>query len=134
MATDSASCEPDLSRAPGDTEGATAEAAVTEFPRRWEPCRRGLGVVPWSPLDTPLGVPGPFLGCLVFLWGAPYFPVVFLPKGFPSFSGISPFSCASSLDYPFLSRGVPFVCPFPGVSPGPEAGSSGGRQPPTPEC
>ncbi|GAB1290581.1 Cortactin-binding protein 2 [Apodemus speciosus] len=31
MATDSASCEPDLSRAPGDTEGATAEAARKEF-------------------------------------------------------------------------------------------------------
>ncbi|XP_076769783.1 cortactin-binding protein 2 isoform X2 [Arvicanthis niloticus] len=31
MATDSASCEPDLSRAPGDTEGATAEAAKKEF-------------------------------------------------------------------------------------------------------
>lgn len=67
MATDSASCEPDLSRTPGDTEGATAEAAVTEFPGRGEPRRRGLGVVPGSPLDTPLGVPGPFLGCLVFL-------------------------------------------------------------------
>lgn len=31
MATDSASCEPDLSRAPGDAEGATAEAAKKEF-------------------------------------------------------------------------------------------------------
>ena len=31
MATDSASCEPDLSRTPGDTEGATAEAAKKEF-------------------------------------------------------------------------------------------------------
>lgn len=67
MATDSASCEPDLSRAPGDAEGATAEAAVTEFPGHRDRCRRGLGLVPGSPLDTPLWVPGPFLGCLVFL-------------------------------------------------------------------
>lgn len=97
MATDSASCEPDLSRAPGDTEGATAEAAVTEFPGRGERCRCGLGVVPGSPLDTPLELPGPFLGCLVFIWGAPL-----LPHGPPS------------QGFPFLLRDIPFLlCLFP---------------------
>lgn len=97
MATDSASCEPDLSRTPGNTEGATAEAAVTEFSGRREPCRRGLGVVPGSPLDTPLGVPRPFLGCLVFLWGG-----TLTPRGLPS------------LGFPFLLRDIPsLLCLFP---------------------
>ncbi|KAM6152582.1 cortactin-binding protein 2 isoform 2-T2 [Erethizon dorsatum] len=34
MATDGASCEPDLSRAPEDAAAATAEAAVTEVPKK----------------------------------------------------------------------------------------------------
>lgn len=63
MATDGASCEPDLSRTLDDPAGATAEAAVTEFPGLPERCRRGLGVVPRSPLDTPRGMPRPSLEC-----------------------------------------------------------------------
>lgn len=61
MATDGASCEPDLSRAPEDAAGAAAEAAVTEFlGRAGGECRRGLGAAPGSqpdPAPHPRGVP-----------------------------------------------------------------------------
>lgn len=131
MATDGASCEPDLSRAPDDSEGATAEAAVTEFPGRQERCRCGMGVVPGSLLDTPNGVPvlpgmpysSPWCSLLPRVpFPSPGYP---FPRTFPSFSGVPTSSCASSLGYTFLPRGMRFGYPFPGVSPRPEAGSSG---------
>ncbi|KAL6034543.1 hypothetical protein STEG23_034981, partial [Scotinomys teguina] len=82
MATDGASCEPDLSRAPDDPAGATAEASVTEFPGLRERCRRRLGVVPWSALDTPRGMPSPSLECPLLPWGPISFSEVEAPEPF----------------------------------------------------
>lgn len=133
MATDGASCEPDLSRGPDDPAGATAEAAVTEFPGLQERCRRGLGVVPRSPPDTPRGMPGASLECPLTSSG-----FRFLPRGVPSqrfplpSRGYPLPGVPLPLDTPSFPWGVPFECPFPGVPPRPEAGSSEATLPPPP--
>lgn len=115
MATDSASCEPDLSRAPGDTEGATAEAAVIEFPGGRERCRCGLGGGARVPTGhSPRGAqsfPGKPclpLGCpLTSPWSP--FPRVFLPSpGYP----------LSPVPLPLDTHSFPGVCPSCVPSPG----------------
>lgn len=105
MATDGASCEPDLSRAPDDPAGATAEAAVTEFPGLRERCRCGLGVVPRSPPDTPRGMPGASLECPLTSSGFHFLLRGTPSQGCPLPSGVPPPWCASSPGCPFLPPG-----------------------------
>lgn len=101
----------------------------------------GWGWCPGPRWTLPEGCPVPTLGCPLLPRGPISFSEVFLPRGFPfllrgtpSLVCLFPWIPLPSPGHPFLSRGVPFGCPFPGVPPRPEAGSSGATPlvPPTP--